>query len=583
MSSVITRRQADVRTSQDNALTSCPVHTDDEQLISPAGKTAAEPGTVIAESNAPSSTEITDNKSTREQAVTGGVKPTSSVRRAAAERKTARAASSTSTSPGVPAKQDQQMKDKQLRTTDDRTTSSAWRPAAELTTASAESTVTSLSGVPRERPPTDKLLSAPDEEVKGAEETKPTVMKRRRRRLRRGRYIPPLASTNVSDLLPEGQWTPVYLAEQQQADPDIQPVLLWKADESLKPDWSDIRGCSPATKAYWQQFDSLVMKNGVLYRVFIAGGGRPDIHQFIAPVTLQSTLLELAHADAAGHLAVKKTAGQLQGRAYWYNWKTAVQLYCKNCDVCNAYHRGVVPKQGKLHPFHVGAPNERWSIDLTGEHPKSANGYVYILTAMDCFTKYVVCVPLRNKLATTVAKAIVEKIFLQFGLTELHTDGGGEFCNEVLSEICRLAGVVKTTTTPYKPSSNPVERFHRTMHMLLAKVISQHQRDWDSYLPYIAFCYNTSIHSGTSYTPYFLMHGSEARWNIDLLLDSEVNAKSANEHAASVSTRLAEAYRLTRENLGTAAVYSKAWYDQRASGRQYSEGESVRVLNSKGY
>ena len=79
------------------------------------------------------------------------------------------------------------------------------------------------------------------------------------------------------------------------------------------------------------------------------------------------------------------------------------------------------------------------------------------------------------------------------------------------------------------------------------------------------------------------MHGAEARWNIDLLLNNEVNAMSANEHAASVSARLSEAYRLTCENLGTAAAYSKAWYDKHASGCVYVEGEKVRVLDSRGY
>jgi len=44
-------------------------------------------------------------------------------------------------------------------------------------------------------------------------------------------------------------------------------------------------------------------------------------------------LLELAHADAAGHLAVKKTEGQLQQRAYWYEWKSAVAFHCKNCRI----------------------------------------------------------------------------------------------------------------------------------------------------------------------------------------------------------------------------------------------------------
>ena len=202
---------------------------------------------------------------------------------------------------------------------------------------------------------------------------------------------------------------------------------------------------------------------------------------------------------------------------------------------------------------------------------------------MDCFTKYVVCVPLRNKQATTVAKAIVEKVFMRFGLGELHSDGGGEFDNEILSEICRLAGVAKVKTTPYEPSSNPVERFHRTMHSLLAKVISEHQRDWDAYLAYVTFCYNTSVHQSTGYTPYFLMHGREARWNMDILLDSQANARSHNEEAAEVANRLEVAHQIAREQLGAAAAYSKGWYDKKVKRVEFEVGESVRVLDQRGY
>ena len=199
--------------------------------------------------------------------------------------------------------------------------------------------------------------------------------------------------------------------------------------------------------------------------------------QFLALRNLQPVFLGLAHADAAGHLAAKKTEGQLQQRAYWYEWKTSIALYCKNCGICNSHHREPPPRNGLLHLFTVGAPNERWCVDLTGEHPKSANGYSYTLTAMDCFTKYVICVPLRNKTAATVGKAIVESVLLQSGPTEVHSDGGGEFDTEILAEVFRLTGVAKVKITPYEPSSNPVERFHSTIHTLLAKVISDHQRD----------------------------------------------------------------------------------------------------------
>ena len=196
---------------------------------------------------------------------------------------------------------------------------------------------------------------------------------------------------------------------------------------------------------------------------------------------------------------------------------------------------------------------------------------------MDCFTKYVVCVPLRNTTAAAVGKAIVEKIFLQFGLTELHSDGGGEFDNEILNEVCRLAGVAKVKNAPHHPSSNPVERYHRTMHSLLAKVVSEHQRDWNCYLAYITFCNNTSLHQSTGYTPHSLMHGTEARWNMDYLLSSHATSCTPNEHATVLMDRLEEAYRLMRKHLGSAAVYSKGWYDKKIKQQNFEVGERIRL------
>jgi len=67
---------------------------------------------------------------------------------------------------------------------------------------------------------------------------------------------------------------------------------------------------------------------------------------------------------------------------------TDTKRFCRQCDECAKYHRGKLKKQGPLPPVVPGAPYERWYIDLTGPHPKSEKGNIYILTCMDSFTKW---------------------------------------------------------------------------------------------------------------------------------------------------------------------------------------------------
>jgi len=46
-----------------------------------------------------------------------------------------------------------------------------------------------------------------------------------------------------------------------------------------------------------------------------------------------------------------------------------------------------------------------------------------------------------------------------------------------MNEVCRLFGIEKLQTTPYKPFTNQVERFHRTVNSVLAETVAENQRD----------------------------------------------------------------------------------------------------------
>jgi len=139
--------------------------------------------------------------------------------------------------------------------------------------------------------------------------------------------------------------------------------------------------------------------------------------------------------------------------------------------------QGGVKKQGMLQPMCVGAPWEKVAIDITGPHPVSSKGNKFIITVMDHFTKFGFAFPVRNHEALTVAKYLVERVFLTYGVPlQLLSDRGAEFEGNIFREMCEMLGVDKIRTTSYKPSTNgALERMHRTLNTMLGKMVEEKQ------------------------------------------------------------------------------------------------------------
>jgi hypothetical protein len=76
-----------------------------------------------------------------------------------------------------------------------------------------------------------------------------------------GRTAPQAAAAGVAN------WTPEYIVEQQANDPDIGPAIKW-LDLGARPSWEIVKPASPALRALWQQFESLVIRDGAVYRIF---------------------------------------------------------------------------------------------------------------------------------------------------------------------------------------------------------------------------------------------------------------------------------------------------------------------------
>ena len=130
-------------------------------------------------------------------------------------------------------------------------------------------------------------------------------------------------------------WSQEELRAAQQDSSDLKPILQWKEAGNTKPLWQTVAPCSEATKAYWMQWESLQLKDGVLYRLWETPAGDKVVNQLIIPKKLRCSVLQQLHCSrTAGHLGINKTLGRIRERFYWVSCSKDVRTFCKSCDLC---------------------------------------------------------------------------------------------------------------------------------------------------------------------------------------------------------------------------------------------------------
>jgi len=343
---------------------------------------------------------------------------------------------------------------------------------------------------------------------------------------------------------------------------------------------------SEQTKKLVLKWNELLVKDGLVYRqktrLKEAGHVQP---QLLLPRSEVNRAIELCHAGSVGgHFGIEKTLKQVARRFYWVGWKDDVCRYCRSCEQCIRYHRGKLPKHGALQPVLAGAPYERWYIDLTGPHPQSDRGNIWILTCMDSFTKWAEAFPLRSKEAEPIARIMVEQLFTRFGPPlSIFSVLGREVDGKIMNEVCKLFGIEKLRTTAYKPSTNQVERFHKTMNSILAKTVSENQRDWDARLPFAMAAYRATQHDSTGYSPNMLVLGRETRAPPDIVYGAPMESSECDydRFVEQTRDRAIQAYYDVRVNLQKRAQRYKKYYDLGLKATDFKTGDWVLYFNPR--
>ena len=200
---------------------------------------------------------------------------------------------------------------------------------------------------------------------------------------------------------------------------------------------------------------------------------------------------------------------------------------------------------------------------------------------MDHFTKWAESIPIRNNTAPTVARQLMVNVFLGFGAPQqILTDTGSEFESDLFKALLDWMGVDKLRSTVFRASTNgQVERFHRTLNSMLAKVVSENQKNWDECVPFVMAAYRASKHESTGFTPNKLFLGRDTRMPLDLLMGLPPEecslSDTPHEYLSNLQHNMSMSYNVGRQKLRACAERCKKYYDIRVRPQQFRVGDWV--------
>lgn len=372
----------------------------------------------------------------------------------------------------------------------------------------------------------------------------------------------PVSEENPLPLLVLDQ---VDVGKKQRADPWMKEIM----QHLEHPD-------APVVRKTKRTARSFRLIDGVLYRR--AKGFQEDRAALVVPKCLRSEILRYCHdATTAGHLGVKRTWEKVRCRYFWPKMFSYVSKYVLSCPDCQTRKQPPGRPVGFLQPIPpAGRPFQQVGMDFIGPFTKSKAGNRYIVVITDYHTKWVEAVACPAATAAEAARAFVEQIVLRHGAPEkVISDRGQHFVANLTEEIFRLVGSEHATTTAYHPQANGLcERFNRTLADMLSMYVSSHHRDWDEFLPYVLFAYNSSTHETTGFTPFFLLHGHEPTLPVDVGSGAQRGFDYTLD-AMKVARRLRQARKIVNEREKRQQEKNKRSYDARRRSVVYHQGDLV--------
>ena len=228
-------------------------------------------------------------------------------------------------------------------------------------------------------------------------------------------------------------------------------------------------------------------------------------------VTLQ------AHT-ALKHRGWRKVVELVKKTYYWPHMASQIKKWTEECRECPVFNCRRNLKHNQFSSVVYEGPRTAFAFDFYSV-AKSEDGYQWVLTVIDLFSREVQFLPLRTRTAEETLTNLLRYVIFRCGVPSIFmSDEAPEFMGKLLSGLCATLGINHVTTKGYNPAANGIcETVHTYLGKCLAMLPQEKRKQWPMFLAEFSFANNTTKHAALGYSPFEIAHGVQARTVVDAM------------------------------------------------------------------
>jgi transposase InsO family protein len=208
-------------------------------------------------------------------------------------------------------------------------------------------------------------------------------------------------------------------------------------------------------------------------------------------------------------------------------------------------------------------------MDIVGPLPTAQGNFMFIVVAVEYFTKWIEASPLATITSVTIRKFFWQQIICRFGVPrELTVDNGKQFDCQDFRGYCRSIRMKLRFASVYHPQSNgAVERANKEIFSAIKKCLFEQKKGkWADELSRVIWSHNITESRTTKFTPFRVLYGAEAMCPQELANESARVLVGSFHENEEVDKDLVEIDRLDAvQNLLKYQEKTRKWRDKKVS------------------